>query len=178
MCGLCWPPGSRIRGVTSSQQEQRFFDTVSARALVRPSIRAVIFSADRSAVLVQRPSDAAPGRGYAFLGGEYEYGDTMVERLRLEIDEETTGRMASCEYVMTVENRFEVGGRRIHGLEHYWLVQLVSDDVTSQEAGLVQEWLPTATLADAELRPFAVRDLVATGQFGRSRHLLVDGWPS
>lgn len=50
-----------------SSLEQRFFDQVAARRVVRPSVRAVVLSSDGERLLVQRPSDS-PGSNYAFIG--------------------------------------------------------------------------------------------------------------
>lgn len=156
--------------------EQRFFDLVAERQAVRPSVRAVILSGDGQRLLVQRPSDT-PGTRYAFIGGGYELGDTFESRIRVEIDEEMNARLASWEYLFVVENRFMAGDRRIHGLEHYLLVRIESDEVRSHEAHLVQEWLPVRDLPATDLRPTAVRDLVAAGDDLRAvRHLVVDGW--
>lgn len=155
--------------------EQSFFDLVAQKQVVRPSVRAVILSGDGQRVLVQRPS-GTPGAPYAFVGGEYELGDTFESRIRAEIGEETSARLASWEYLFVVENRFMAGDRRIHALEHYLLVRIESDDVRSQEAHLVQEWLPVRDLPATDLRPTVVRDLVAGGDLRAVQHLVVDGW--
>jgi hypothetical protein len=44
-------------------------------------VRAIILSGDGSRLLVQRPTDS-PGSNYAFIGGEYEIGDTFDLRIR------------------------------------------------------------------------------------------------
>ncbi|WP_114558183.1 NUDIX domain-containing protein [Desertihabitans aurantiacus] len=156
--------------------EQDFFDAVARRRLVRPSVRAIIFSADQQRLLVQRPSDS-PGASYAFIGGEYEIGDTFEGRLRAEIEEETNARLVSWEYLFVVENRFMAGDERIHGLEHYLRATIDREDVTSREPHLVQEWLPAAEVTSAPLRPAVVRDLLGSDLTG-VRHLVADGWSS
>lgn len=57
--------------------------------MVRPRVAAIIVSDSR--LLVQRPSDDA-NACYAFIGGEYEVGDTFASRLKTEIEEDTTAR--------------------------------------------------------------------------------------
>ncbi|MFC4009124.1 NUDIX domain-containing protein [Nonomuraea purpurea] len=157
-----------------SESEDRFFAAVTARRLVRVSVRSIILDGDR--VLLQRPSDAPPGRHYAFIGGEYEIGDTFEERLRKEIDEETNARLIDWRYLFVAENRFIHNGHRVHALEHYLLATIDRVDVASREELLVQEWVPLADLATTDVRPYAVRDVVAAGRHHETRHLLIDGW--
>ncbi|NNC13400.1 NUDIX domain-containing protein [Planctomonas sp. JC2975] len=160
-----------------SSIEQKFFDAVAAREVVRTSVRAIIFSDDRARVLVQRPTDSQ-GSNYAFIGGEYEIGDTFETRLRAEVEEETNALLTAWEYLFVVENRFVVGDKRIHGLEHYVSATINREDVESREAHLVQAWLPVADLPSKALRPTAVRDLIVSGNLAKVRHLVVDGWPT
>ncbi|SDE09158.1 NUDIX domain-containing protein [Auraticoccus monumenti] len=159
-----------------SSMEQDFFDVVAQRRLVRPSVRAIIFSSDLQRVLVQRPSDS-PGTNYAFIGGEYEIGDTFEARLRAEIEEETNARLVSWEYLFVVENRFMAGDKQIHGLEHYLRATIDREDVEPREPHLVQEWLPVADVTSVVLRPVAVRDLIGA-ELATVRHLVIDGWSS
>lgn len=157
-----------------SDTERRFFAAVAAREVVRPSVRALVVH--DGGVLVQRPADAVPGGSYAFIGGEYEVGDTFADRLRREIEEETTARLVSWRYLFVVENYFVHGGHQIHGLEHYLLAGLDTTDVRSREAHLVQEWLPLSEVATADLRPIVVRDVLAEGRHEQVHHLMAYGW--
>jgi ADP-ribose pyrophosphatase YjhB (NUDIX family) len=112
-----------------SESEDRFIATVAARRMVRTSIRSIIVHDGQ--VLLQRPSDSAPGHRYAFIGGEYEVGDTFESRLRKEIEEETNARLVDWQYLFVVENRFVHAGHRVHGLEHYLWATIDRTDVTS-----------------------------------------------
>lgn len=150
-------------------RETEFFKAVAARDLVRVRVAAIIISAGR--VLVQRPADD-PHACFAFIGGEYEIGDTFESRLRKELEEETTARVRRAEYRFVVENRFHVKGMFIHGLEHYFEVELDSPDIRSTESHLSQHWLPLDSLCDYDLRPWVVRDVIASGEFRLVRHLL------
>lgn len=159
-----------------SELEDDFIAAVARQRLVRPSVRAVVLQADR--ILLQRPSDAPPRRRYAFIGGEYEFGDTFETRLSQEIAEETNARLVDCEYLFVVENRFVHAGHRIHSLEHYLLAMIDRNDVASRETHLVQEWLTLAELKTADVRPRAVRDVLAQGRQDAIRRLVIDGWAS
>lgn len=159
-----------------SEAEERFFAEVAARNLVRPSVRAIIVHDDR--VLVQRPAEATPASNYAFIGGEYEIGDTIESRLRQELEEETTAQLVSWRYLFVVENLFLHAGHRIHALEHYVLATIDNPEVESREGHLVQEWLPLSTLATVNLRPHLVRDAIVEGRHESVRHLIINDWPS
>lgn len=151
-------------------RESEFFRGVSKRRMVRPRVAAIIVS--DSQLLVQRPSDDV-NACYAFIGGEYEVGDTFASRLKAEIEEETTARLERWQYLFVVENRFQHEERLVHGLEHYLLAQVDRQDVQSREPHLTFHWLPLNRLDQFDLRPHIVRDAVATGEFTEIRHLVV-----
>ena len=156
-------------GVVS--REDQFFSAVAARQLVRPSVRAIV--ASERGFLVQRPTDS-PGSNYAFIGGEYELGDTFEERLRKEFEEETSARVVSAEYRFVVENRFLWKGKLVQTLEHYFEVALDRTEITSNEPHLEQVWLSAQDFASADVRPAVVRDALASGDWLGIRRLLVD----
>ncbi|MGE5193170.1 MAG: NUDIX domain-containing protein [Deltaproteobacteria bacterium] len=60
-------------------------------------------------LLVQRPLED-PDACFAFIGGEYQIGDTLESRLRSEFEEETTARVIRAEYRFAVENHFVASG--------------------------------------------------------------------
>ncbi|HWC31138.1 MAG TPA: NUDIX domain-containing protein [Dehalococcoidia bacterium] len=150
--------------------QDQFCKAVVSRRLVRPSVRAIVVR-DRM-TLVQKPSDE-PSASYAFIGGEYEYGDTIESRIRREFEEETNARVLSWSYLFVVENHFLWEGALMHGLEHYVEVTLDRTDVEPGVDHLQQHWLPLNRLGQFDLRPEPVRDALASGQFRAIRHLLV-----
>ncbi len=79
--------------------EDRFFSAAVRRRLIRPAVRAIVRS--ERGFLVQRPTDTPNGH-YAFIGGEYELGDSFDDRLRREFEEETTARVVSAKYRFVV----------------------------------------------------------------------------
>jgi len=151
-------------------REQEFFETIASRNMVRISVRAVVLSKART--LVQKPTDD-PTACYAFIGGGYEVGDTLVSRLRQEFEEETNAKLVDCQYLFVVENRLRMNGKLIQGLEHYCAVTLDREDIESRESHLSQHWLPISSLKDYDLRPWIVRDVIAEGQLHNIRHLVV-----
>lgn len=148
--------------------EDRFFSAVAGRRLIRPAVRAIVRS--KSGFLVQRPTDARDGH-YAFIGGEYELGDSFMDRIRREFEEETTARVLSAEYLFVVENRFLWQGELIQTLEHYFKVRLDRDEVESNEPDLEQIWLSPKDFAQSDVRPMVVRDAIVSGEWRHARHL-------
>ncbi|MBA4122511.1 MAG: NUDIX domain-containing protein [Acidobacteria bacterium] len=151
-------------------QQTEFFQAVAIRNIVRIRVAAVVVS--NGNVLVQRPTDEPPSC-YAFIGGEYEVGDTFETRIRREFEEETTARVLDWRYLFVVENRFTVNGNTFQGLEHYLEVTLDRQNVESREAHLSQHWLPLAQLQDYDIRPHIVRDALALGNLHNVSHLTV-----
>jgi 8-oxo-dGTP pyrophosphatase MutT (NUDIX family) len=121
---------------------------------------------------VQRPTDD-PQSNFAFIGGEYELGDTFEARLRKEFEEETSARVTRAEYRFVVENRFLWRGQLVQSVEHYFEVELDRDEVTSNEPHLEQIWLSEERFAKADVRPTIVRDSLVSGEWRNIRHLTV-----
>jgi ADP-ribose pyrophosphatase YjhB (NUDIX family) len=151
-------------------RQDEFFAAVASRRLVRPAVRAIVRRG--RGFLVQRPTDDADAH-YAFIGGEYELGDTFEDRLRSEFEEETTARVVSAEYRFVVENRFLWRGELVQTLEHYFEVVLDREEIESREAHLEQVWLAEETFAVADVRPAVVRDVLAAGRWQDVRRLSV-----
>lgn len=151
-------------------RESDFFAAVAARNVVRPRVAGIIIVGGQ--LLAQRPSDD-PTACYAFIGGEYEVGDTFVSRLHAEIEEETTARLLHAEYLFVVENQFRSASVSVCSLEHYLLAQIDRTDVESREPHLVFRWLPLDCLGQVDLRPHVVRDAITSGEYLRVRHLVV-----
>lgn len=149
-------------------QQSEFFRAVSSRDVVRVRVAAIVISG--GGLLVQRPADE-PTSCYAFVGGEYERGDTFETRIRREFEEETTAKVVDWRYLFVVENRFTHDGSTFQGLEHYLEVTLDRENIGSREPHLSQHWLPLAQLQDYDVRPRVVRDAVASGGFRHIRHL-------
>lgn len=151
--------------------EDVFFSAVANRRLIRPAVRAIVRS--NYGFLVQRPTDTPDGH-YAFIGGEYELGDSFDERIRKEFEEETTAQVVRAEYRFVVENRFLWKGQLVQTLEHYFEVELDRTEIASKEPPLEQIWLDHISFAEADVRPLVVRDILATGDFLSVRHLKVE----
>jgi len=150
-------------------RESDFFSAVAPRNVVRPRVAGIVVANDK--LLVQRPSDD-PAACYAFIGGEYEVGDTLESRLRAEFEEETTASVLAARYLFVVENRFRYAGRLVHGLEHYFLAEIDTVDVRSRETHVEFHWLPLQNLAEFDVRPHVVRDAILSGSYLHMHHLV------
>jgi ADP-ribose pyrophosphatase YjhB (NUDIX family) len=138
--------------------------------VIEITVRSVIVSKGR--VLVQKGSND-PSGCYAFIGGHYELGDTLVSRLKREFEEETTAHVVDCTYLFVVENRRRVDDTLMQSIDHFFEATLDREDVGSRESHLSQHWLPISTLKDYDLRPWIVRNVIAEGRWQAVRRLVV-----
>ena len=153
--------------VLAFSQEQ-FFKAVASRKIPRIRIAGIVV--EDGAVLVQQPADD-PSSCFAFIGGEYEVGDTFETRLRKEFEEETNAKIVEADYLLCVENHFTFSGNAVQQAEHYFRVTLDRKDVESREGHLRQFWLPLTELLDLDVRPRVVRDAVADGSYLTRRYI-------
>ena len=139
------------------------------------TVRSIVIKNGR--LLVQKgsvdPSSNDLRTCYAFIGGHYEAGDTMEYRLKKEFEEETNARVVSCTYAFVVENRSVVNGVLRQGIEHYFSVAIDREDISTKESHITQHWLPMDRLKEFDLRPKILRDLIATGEWVNTRHIVV-----
>jgi len=149
--------------------QDQFFHAVASRQIPRTRIAGIVVNDEK--VLVQKPADD-PSACYAFIGGEYEAGDTFEKRLRREFEEETNACVVAARYLFCVENHFRYNGHHLQQVEHFFLVSLDRHDIVSREAHLTQHWLPLADLSSVDLRPFVVREALASGSYLTDRHLI------
>jgi hypothetical protein len=93
--------------------------------------------------------------------------------LRKEFEEETNAHVVSCEYAFVVENRRIYDGVLQQSLDHYFRVAIDREDIASKEPHITQHWLPIKKLKEFDLRPKVIRDLIATGEWVDTKHVLV-----
>ena len=154
-----------------SFSQDSFFEAVASRNIPRIRVAGIVM--DSAALLVQRPADQ-PDAAFAFIGGEYEAGDTLESRLNREFEEETNARLQASRYLFCVENRFRYKNSVIQQVEHYFGVDLDRRDVESRETHLSQHWIALAELGAIDLRPRVVRDAILDGSYLSARHMIQD----
>jgi dATP pyrophosphohydrolase len=118
---------------------------------IRISVRAIIFSQNGERILVEQNID--DGDYYNFIGGGVEVGERLVEALQREIGEESDGEISKIQYAQIFENLYEENGKILHGLEHYFLVRLKSEKITSKQDNTNYRWIAVSDLASIDLRP-------------------------
>lgn len=115
-------------------KQDQFFQAVASRKILRIRIAGIVIADD--AVLVQQPADD-PCSCFAFIGGEYEVGDTFETSLRTEFEEETNASVVETQYLLRRKS-FSISGNLITQAEHYYSVKLDRRDIESREAHLKQ----------------------------------------
>jgi 8-oxo-dGTP pyrophosphatase MutT (NUDIX family) len=90
---------------------------------IRPTALALIFDGDR--LLVSEGFDGAKReRFYRLLGGGIDFGETGAEAVAREVGEEIGARVASAEYIATLENIFVYLGAPGHEIARVYAVAL------------------------------------------------------
>jgi len=156
-------------GAIVTRNQDQFFEALASRQIPRIRIAGIVVAG--GALLVQQPADD-PFSSYAFIGGEYELGDTFETRLRKEFEEETNATVIEARYLFCVENHFRYKGNVVQQAEHYFSVTLDRQDVSSREPHLKQHWFPLLQLGGVDVRPLAVRDAIADGSYLMKRHII------
>jgi ADP-ribose pyrophosphatase YjhB (NUDIX family) len=159
-----------IEGVVNMKTQDQYFKAVTERNLVRTSVRAIIIKDNQ--LLVQRPSDD-PKSCYGFIGGEYEHGDTIESRMKLEIEEETNAKITNWQYLFIVENKFQWNGKLFHGLELYLDVEIDRKEIVRREKHLVQRWFDINELQRVDIRPKIVKECIMNDTYKEQKHLIV-----
>ncbi|MGB3478148.1 MAG: NUDIX domain-containing protein [bacterium] len=151
-------------------KEKELLQQIINKKEVRISVRSLCFHDGK--LLVQRPNDD-PNACYGTIGGKLELGESMEERICKEYAEETNARVISAKYLFVIENRFRYGGGLVHGIEHFFLVDLDTYEIESCVSYLAQHWLPVDRLIEYDLRPHILRDAIADGYWRQIKHLIV-----
>jgi ADP-ribose pyrophosphatase YjhB (NUDIX family) len=148
------------------------------RAQKRFQVRAVglLFSNNRRKILVHRPP---VDRFWSFPGGRVDFGERLEQTLVREFREELGVHIRVGALVRTIENFFELRGRRVHELGFYFLVsqvkgpKLEDQDMFYGKEGhddLIFRWADEKFLRNNTVYP---RELKATAfKLGRKNYLV------
>ena len=133
--------------------------------------RAIIVNSERDHFLAEK-NLGTRDQYLNFIGGRVELGETLEACIKREMQEETNAKVMRMEYLFVVENFITFKGETLHGLGHYFEVEIDCTDVQSQLDGIELVWLSLDELAQADLRPHVVRDSISDGSFKSVRHLV------
>lgn len=105
-------------------------------------------------------------KSWSFLpGGHVEPGERAEAALVRELDEELGTDSAIAGFLGAAEHGYVEDGTTHHEINVVFEVSISDTDPTSQEDHLEFHWLALSELADADVRPGALKDaLVAVGE--------------
>ncbi|MEA3439758.1 MAG: NUDIX domain-containing protein [Chloroflexota bacterium] len=154
-----------------SDNQINYLEWLLENAQIRVGARAIIINSESDHFLVEKNLETRD-QYLNFIGGGIELGETLEACIEREMQEETNAQVARMEYLFVVENFIEFRGETLHGLGHYYEVEIDRNEVQSYLDGIELVWLSIDELAQADLRPHIVRDFIADGSYRSVRHLI------
>lgn len=148
-----------------------YFRWMIENAQVRLGARAIVVDSEGDLFLVEK-NLGTRDQYLNFIGGGVELGETLEACIKREMQEETDARVVRMEYLFVVENFIKFKGEVVHGLGHYFEVEIDRQEVQSRLDRTELIWLSMGELAQADLRPHIVRDCVVDGSYRSVRHLI------
>ena len=105
--------------------------------------------------------------GYSYLpGGHIEFGESAAAAIERELQEECGVAFAASICALVSENSFSTREEKHHEVNFVFHVEpkapLVAT-ISSQEPGIVFEWLDLAAVVDADLRPESIKAWLVAG---------------
>jgi 8-oxo-dGTP pyrophosphatase MutT (NUDIX family) len=163
------PLGAIILIMTDNQVE--YLNQMLENAQVRVGARAIIINSEHDHFLVEK-NLGTRDQYLNFIGGGVELGETLEACIRREIQEETNTQAMRMEYLFVVENYITFKGETLHGLGHYFEVEIDREEILSHLDGIELIWLSLNELAQVDLRPHVVRNSIVDGSYKSVRHLI------
>jgi 8-oxo-dGTP pyrophosphatase MutT (NUDIX family) len=151
--------------------DHNYFRWMVENGQIRPGARAIIVNTVRDRFLVEK-NHGTRDQYMNFTGGGVDLNETLESCIEREISEETNAEVTRMEYLFVVENFINFKGDIIHGLGHYFEVELDRPDVRSDVDGIEFPWFSADELAQVDLRPHVIRDRIVDGTYRSVRHLL------
>ncbi len=128
--------------------------------MTAPAIEVIaraIITRDDGSLLVARQL----GRTFVFLpGGHVELGEPAERALAREIHEELGADAKVGDFAGAVEHIYTDGTEQHHELNLIFTAEMSGDVISSQEPHLEFLWVAAADIAECDLRPKPVRDLI------------------
>jgi len=148
-----------------------YLNQMLENAQIGLSARAIIVNSEHDHFLAEK-NLGTRDQYLNFIGGRVELGETLEACIKREMQEETSAKVIRMEYLFVAENFITFKGETLHGLGHYFEVEIDTKEVQSRLDGIELIWLSINELSQADLRPHIVRDVVADGSFRSVRHLI------
>ena len=111
---------------------------------------------------------------YAIPGGRVQIGEDSAKALKREVMEEMGKEIELIGYVTTIENFFEMKGRKYHEIEFIHLAEFkneedkkIEDTIKNVEGKdyLQYEWLDIDKIEEYPIMPKAVKQVIKDGKF-------------
>lgn len=111
---------------------------------------------------------------YALLGGRVKIGETSEETIKREILEELEKEIKITGYVATIENLFEMEGKKYHEIMFVYQADFMKEEdkqiieiMYNQEGNcnIQYEWILKEKLQDIPLKPQKVKQILLEGRF-------------
>lgn len=101
------------------------------------------------------------GREYYFLpGGHIEFGETMREALKRELQEEMGARITALQFIGGIENLFDQNETKKHEVSFVFHVDIDLDTVISREEHLTFFWFTMEEFIEKNIVPPALKDAI------------------
>lgn len=113
---------------------------------------------------------------YALLGGRVKFGENSADAVRREIREELGKEVEITGYISTVENFFEIKGKKYHEIMFIHKVEFVNDDDKkieytlkniegNTEKDIQYEWISLEDLESTCIKPVIIKQILKNGVF-------------
>lgn len=135
------------------------------------NIRAAVVIIHNGKVLVHRNTES---NHYALLGGGVKIGENSENTVKREIKEEIGKEIEIIGYVSTVENFFEMKGKKYHEIEFIHKAEFINEEDKKIEYTLKNiegedwiqyEWLELDKIDLYPLMPKVIRDVLKENKF-------------
>lgn len=119
---------------------------------------------------------------YHIPGGHIEIGETSYDAVVREIKEELNYSVKSAKLFCVQENFYKKKEILQHGVEFYYLIE-VKENIIAEDKNIVEmdrgeekhlfiKWVTKEEMADIDLRPFTVKDLIITDKLNSLSHII------
>ena len=135
------------------------------------NIRAGVIIIHNNKVLVHKNINSDH---YALLGGRVKIGENSEETVKREVIEETGKEIEITGYISTIENFFEMKGRKYHEIMFVYKIEFVNEEDKKIEYTikniegkdyLQYEWIELEKIAEYEVVPKVIKDVLKENKF-------------
>lgn len=122
---------------------------------------------------------------YHLPGGHVEVGENSLDAVKREVKEELDYDVVDARLLCIQENFYEKDEFAHHGVEYYYLIEIeknidpVDRVVIENDRGtkkrLAIKWVTVKELANIDLQPPTIKDIILNGRFDNLLHIIKQG---